>query len=27
VKLAGAGYPVQAEEVSEKTGYQLEGGE
>lgn len=24
VKLAGAGYPVQAEEVSEKTGYQIE---
>jgi phage gp29-like protein len=27
VKLAGAGYAVQPEEVSEKTGYQLEGGE
>jgi phage gp29-like protein len=24
VKLAGAGYPVQADEVSEKTGYQIE---
>jgi phage gp29-like protein len=27
VKLAGAGYAVRPEEVSEKTGYQLEGGE